>query len=115
MPTLNVPRPMISSRREGCWACADAAARNSAARQDRKRNIGLSLRRMIYRRYRRAAAFREVSRLRLLGDLRASLRAGSGPRRGDGDQRSEEHTSELQSQFHLVCRLLLEKKKNKPN
>src|SRR5689334_23474590 len=27
------------------------------------------------------------------------------------DSRSEEHTSELQSQFHLVCRLLLEKKK----
>src|SRR5438309_4444013 len=27
--------------------------------------------------------------------------------------RSEEHTSELQSQFHLVCRLLLEKKKIK--
>src|SRR5438309_286142 len=27
------------------------------------------------------------------------------------DERSEEHTSELQSQFHLVCRLLLEKKK----
>src|SRR3989338_1796211 len=26
--------------------------------------------------------------------------------------RSEEHTSELQSQFHLVCRLLLEKKIN---
>src|SRR5689334_24452820 len=29
------------------------------------------------------------------------------------DVRSEEHTSELQSQFHLVCRLLLEKKKKK--
>src|SRR5438309_8685357 len=28
--------------------------------------------------------------------------------------RSEEHTSELQSQFHLVCRLLLEKKKKPP-
>src|SRR3989338_3191445 len=27
------------------------------------------------------------------------------------DDRSEEHTSELQSQFHLVCRLLLEKTK----
>src|SRR5438309_7704448 len=27
--------------------------------------------------------------------------------------RSEEHTSELQSQFHLVCRLLLEKKNRK--
>src|SRR5689334_24375649 len=31
------------------------------------------------------------------------------PERG-GSARSEEHTSELQSQFHLVCRLLLEKK-----
>src|SRR5207244_8959111 len=29
------------------------------------------------------------------------------------DTRSEEHTSELQSPDHLVCRLLLEKKKNK--
>src|SRR3989449_6786067 len=29
-----------------------------------------------------------------------------------GDRRSEEHTSELQSRLHLVCRLLLEKKKN---
>src|SRR2546422_7316326 len=28
-----------------------------------------------------------------------------------GDVRSEEHTSELQSRLHLVCRLLLEKKK----
>src|SRR5689334_23686293 len=28
-------------------------------------------------------------------------------------ERSEEHTSELQSQFHLVCRLLLEKKNKK--
>src|SRR2546429_3786232 len=27
-------------------------------------------------------------------------------------ERSEEHTSELQSRLHLVCRLLLEKKKN---
>src|SRR5256886_9541573 len=30
-----------------------------------------------------------------------------------GDVRSEEHTSELQSQSNLVCRLLLEKKKTK--
>src|SRR5687768_18575528 len=29
------------------------------------------------------------------------------------DARSEEHTSELQSRLHLVCRLLLEKKKTK--
>src|SRR5438309_9144325 len=33
-------------------------------------------------------------------------------RLGAAEHRSEEHTSELQSQFHLVCRLLLEKKKN---
>src|SRR5437899_4282772 len=32
---------------------------------------------------------------------------------GRGGQRSEEHTSELQSLRHLVCRLLLEKKKRK--
>src|SRR2546422_11708186 len=31
------------------------------------------------------------------------------------DTRSEEHTSELQSRLHLVCRLLLEKKKKKNN
>src|SRR6266436_8710703 len=37
-----------------------------------------------------------------------SDRAGC-PHRGS---RSEEHTSELQSRLHLVCRLLLEKKKN---
>src|SRR2546422_8766250 len=30
---------------------------------------------------------------------------------GVGRHRSEEHTSELQSRLHLVCRLLLEKKK----
>src|SRR5258708_29238710 len=30
-----------------------------------------------------------------------------------GEDRSEEHTSELQSPDHLVCRLLLEKKKNR--
>src|SRR5258708_27935510 len=32
---------------------------------------------------------------------------------GDSGWRSEEHTSELQSPDHLVCRLLLEKKKRK--
>src|SRR3712207_7779938 len=33
---------------------------------------------------------------------------------GRVEGRSEEHTSELQSRQYLVCRLLLEKKKNKP-
>src|SRR3989442_2610961 len=35
---------------------------------------------------------------------------GRTPRRHPGPLRSEEHTSELQSRPHLVCRLLLEKK-----
>src|SRR2546422_7730837 len=38
------------------------------------------------------------------------IAASSNPRRRS---RSEEHTSELQSRLHLVCRLLLEKKKYK--
>src|SRR5438309_6909 len=44
------------------------------------------------------------------GDRRLAARR---PRPETGRTRSEEHTSELQSQFHLVCRLLLEKKKKK--
>src|SRR5689334_12671514 len=41
------------------------------------------------------------------------VQAGIDAEEGAADHaaRSEEHTSELQSQFHLVCRLLLEKKK----
>src|SRR5437773_7259458 len=39
--------------------------------------------------------------------------AGARPTREGFDIRSEEHTSELQSHHDLVCRLLLEKKKNK--
>src|SRR5256884_1709589 len=42
----------------------------------------------------------------LLGALGHELRVD--------DERSEEHTSELQSRLHLVCRLLLEKKKRQP-
>src|SRR5260370_16073285 len=37
--------------------------------------------------------------------------AGAASGRSQGDPRSEEHTSELQSHLNLVCRLLLEKKK----
>src|SRR5438270_6596103 len=44
-------------------------------------------------------------------------RAAAAPERrgavGAGASRSEEHTSELQSQSNLVCRLLLEKKKHR--
>src|SRR5258708_22081138 len=40
-------------------------------------------------------------------------RAAAAPRESRESVRSEEHTSELQSPDHLVCRLLLEKKKTK--
>src|SRR2546422_8243900 len=46
--------------------------------------------------------------------IRNSLDAGDQALRSlllQLEQRSEEHTSELQSRLHLVCRLLLEKKK----
>src|SRR2546422_8271202 len=47
---------------------------------------------------------------------RGARRGGAGPPdhpRQREPSRSEEHTSELQSRLHLVCRLLLEKKKKK--
>src|SRR2546422_6307172 len=61
---------------------------------------------------------------RMMGMRVETFSLGFGPRiwgfrRGETDYRlsalprSEEHTSELQSRLHLVCRLLLEKKKTK--
>src|SRR2546425_9756385 len=58
----------------------------------------------------------------LFRSLHLGRRPGLGPAQGQGvrrglqeevRQRSEEHTSELQSLAYLVCRLLLEKKKKK--
>src|SRR5262245_63020034 len=49
------------------------------------------------------------------GRAAVQFRAAVGERLRIGTARSEEHTSELQSLRHLVCRLLLEKKKKKIN
>src|SRR2546429_3704376 len=46
--------------------------------------------------------------------LEALCESLQGPAHGIWLGRSEEHTSELQSRLHLVCRLLLEKKKTYP-
>src|SRR2546422_7300996 len=53
---------------------------------------------------------RTVSARNLDEAIRHPRRLGR-PNRGRRHLRSEEHTSELQSRLHLVCRLLLEKKK----
>src|SRR5437660_5765651 len=58
----------------------------------------------------RHRAQHQVVRLRLRQRAAAFGRPGE-PGGVHGDDRSEEHTSELQSRGHLVCRLLLEKKK----
>src|SRR2546429_6713173 len=85
--------------------------------------------------------FRSSARMLELARAKAAARSGSGARvrfesanalelpyenasfdaatvgfgaRNFADLRSEEHTSELQSRLHLVCRLLLEKKKATP-
>src|SRR2546430_11259107 len=55
-----------------------------------------------------AGVARGVLSRRLVHLLRRRPRRARWP----GGARSEEHTSELQSQSNLVCRLLLEKKKN---
>src|SRR2546427_1587097 len=48
------------------------------------------------------------------GEDRGAIQAGvDGAPAAPLSSRSEEHTSELQSQSNLVCRLLLEKKKNR--
>src|SRR5690348_17360570 len=71
------------------------------------------------RRLRGARLVDEIDRRRLRGRRRGiverRLRSARFPRRErlveHPLRRSEEHTSELQSPVHLVCRLLLEKKK----
>src|SRR5438270_3011524 len=60
------------------------------------------------------ASFTHSKRCREVRLLLQTLRLPHGPRCHDARSvRSEEHTSELQSQSNIVCRLLLEKKKFK--
>src|SRR2546430_12107400 len=59
-----------------------------------------------------ASRFRQVRRLRLQRDGYDRGRIWRDHHRHYTRERSEEHTSELQSQSKLVCRLLLEKKKS---
>src|SRR5947207_9920772 len=53
-----------------------------------------------------------TTRTRAIASARFWRKAGRSRRPSSASARSEEHTSELQSHSELVCRLLLEKKKN---
>src|SRR5256885_7254088 len=55
---------------------------------------------------------KQVGSRQHLGNMRLAIRPCGSDEDGSGNRRSEEHTSELQSPCNLVCRLLLEKKKN---
>src|SRR2546422_6714915 len=58
--------------------------------------------------------FRSLMGQRITAYRKASRQAAGAVTGFLGESRSEEHTSELQSRLHLVCRLLLEKKKRIP-
>src|SRR2546422_8558758 len=62
-------------------------------------------------RSRRRAGWIATHRPRWAGRSPRLRREDGSPARAIPSLRSEEHTSELQSRLHLVCRLLLEKKK----
>src|SRR2546430_13372675 len=64
-------------------------------------------------------SLQDIQKLPLIDDPAEERRLARRAQRGDEKAaerlvRSEEHTSELQSQSNLVCRLLLEKKKSTP-
>src|SRR2546427_8041462 len=67
----------------------------------------------------RSTLFPYTTLFRSLGQRRRRVRQpprhAKQDQRSDHEARSEEHTSELQSQSNLVCRLLLEKKKKTLN
>src|SRR2546430_8893470 len=65
------------------------------------------------RRYRLRSPITRQARSLGVTDGAAALAGVRGKMDGGPLNRSEEHTSELQSQSNLVCRLLLEKKKKK--
>src|SRR2546422_5316290 len=69
----------------------------------------------LFRSHRRAQdADGNVKHLAVAQNLQRGQEPARGlePKRPRQKERSEEHTSELQSRLHLVCRLLLEKKNN---
>src|SRR2546422_1825097 len=89
------------------------ADRLSKTFQVKVRDPGLrgALRALLRPRYRDVHAVRDVTFRIDPGEIVAFLGPNGAGKTTTLKMRSEEHTSELQSRLHLVCRLLLEKKK----
>src|SRR2546422_5869052 len=96
----------VLHRAARAWCGLAAAPRGGAARTGHFR---LRRARRCSQRRRRAEGVSRSTAMSAWRDAVPFALAGRTLRRGD---RSEEHTSELQSRLHLVCRLLLEKKKS---
>src|SRR5690606_18352808 len=98
------PRPTADEKRQSSQRRADQKKRRMPVEAQQQQKPG--------RRHRRA----QRPQAPVHRGQRAAMLSPRGPRadgiqRRQGDARSEEHTSELQSRENLVCRLLLEKKK----
>src|SRR5437868_12214346 len=91
-PSLSIPFEVLAQSRQGKTP-SKALVGTTLARSDPC--------------YQRLAATEKLTSYAITIPPRGSTLLGSHP----ADYRSEEHTSELQSRFDLVCRLLLEKKK----
>src|SRR5207247_3695671 len=105
VPIQRVHRPRIVGRRD----LEDAVHLQNRSRQTRRAAGGSGNVHRIFRHTpgdRRRRRWRKESPFATAG----SSREAADPR--EGEVRSEEHTSELQSRVDLVCRLLLEKKKS---
>src|SRR5689334_24001563 len=104
---MNEPAVPHSSKRSG-WR-RPLAAHNKCPSTSCTASLRASLRPNL-----RAATNTVCSPVAAPADSRGSTRTRTCiPHAAASSWRSEEHTSELQSQFQLVCRLLLEKKKKK--
>src|SRR6476660_9122552 len=118
-PFVNVA-PRQLGEKEGLWLISCSASRVSRARrdsEDRRANRAASDRPSGLTFHHHDCRRRFAATQMLCPFHRARHKPGQSDKPGDlypwrSAPRSEEHTSELQSPDHLVCRLLLEKKKN---
>src|SRR2546426_6009266 len=99
-----------ASRRLSGTPCAPRSARRVRRASPRREAHPAAVVPRVLRRREHGA--RRVSLSEGLESDEQATACGGGRRRGLRRPRSEEHTSELQSPCNLVCRLLLEKKKN---